>query len=84
MEEWSSRFCEPLPTKIFLTQLGLPLDDLPFLLWFKDGIGPADDDASRSANTKMIEYLYAELDRRGEWYAGRRPHRRFHHRRGRR
>ena len=63
--EFFRAFCEPLPTKIFLTQLGLPLDDLPFLLWFKDGIiRPTDDDHRVSANTKMIEYLYAELDRR--------------------
>ena len=63
--EFFSAFCEPLPTQIFLTQLGLPLDDLPFLLWFKDGIiRPTDDDHRVSANTKMIEYLYAELDRR--------------------
>jgi cytochrome P450 len=63
--EFFSAFCEPLPTKIFLTQLGLPLDDLPFLLWFKDGIiRPTDDEHRVSANTKMIEYLYAELDRR--------------------
>ncbi len=63
--EFFSAFCEPLPTKIFLTQLGLPLDDLPFLLWFKDGIiRPTDDDHRVSANTKMVEYLYAELDRR--------------------
>jgi len=63
--EFFRAFCEPLPTKIFLTQLGLPLDDLPFLLWFKDGIiRPTDDEHRVSANTKMIEYLYAELDRR--------------------
>jgi len=63
--DFFSAFCEPLPTKIFLTQLGLPLDDLPFLLWFKDGIiRPTDDDHRVSANTKMVEYLYAELDRR--------------------
>jgi cytochrome P450 len=63
--EFFRAFCEPLPTKIFLTQLGLPLDDLPFLLWFKDGIiRPTDDEHRVSANATMIEYLYAELDRR--------------------
>jgi cytochrome P450 len=63
--DFFSAFCEPLPTKIFLTQLGLPLEDLLFLLWFKDGIiRPTDDDHRVSANTKMVEYLYAELDRR--------------------
>jgi cytochrome P450 len=58
-------FCEPLPSMVFLTLLGLPLDDLDFLLWFKNGIiRPTDDDHRVTANTKMIEYLYAELDRR--------------------
>lgn len=58
-------FCEPLPAMVFLTLLGLPLDDLPFLLWFKDGIiRPTDDDHRATANARMIEYLYAELDRR--------------------
>jgi cytochrome P450 len=50
---------------VFLTLLGLPLDDLDFLIWFKNGIiRPDDDDHRVTANTKMIEYLYAELDRR--------------------
>jgi cytochrome P450 len=63
--ELFSAFCEPLPCKIFLTQLGLPLDDLEFLLWFKDGIiRPTDEEHRVSANTRMVEYLYAELDRR--------------------
>lgn len=58
-------FCEPLPSQIFLSQLGLPLEDVPFLLWFKDGIiRPVDDEHRESASPKMIEYLYAELDRR--------------------
>jgi len=58
-------FCEPLPSMVFLTLLGLPLDDLPFLLWFKDGIiRPADDAHREQANRQMIDYLYAELDRR--------------------
>lgn len=58
-------FCEPLPSQIFLSQLGLPLEDVPFLLWFKDGIiRPADEEHRASASPKMIEYLYAELDRR--------------------
>ena len=58
-------FCEPLPTQIFLSQLGLPFDDVPFLLWVKDGIiRPKDDDHRTTAGPKLIEYLYAELDRR--------------------
>ncbi len=63
--ELYNTFCEPLPSMVFLTLLGLPLDDLDFLLWFKNGIiRPVDDDHRVTANTKMIEYLYAELDRR--------------------
>jgi len=63
--ELYNAFCEPLPSMVFLTLLGLPLDDLDFLLWFKNGIiRPHDDDHRVTANTKMIEYLYAELDRR--------------------
>jgi cytochrome P450 len=58
-------FCQPLPAMVFLTLLGLPLDDLPFLLWFKDGIiRPSDDEHRGTSNQQMIEYLYAELDRR--------------------
>ena len=58
-------FCEPLPAMVFLTLLGLPLDDLPFLLWFKDGIiRPTDDDHRGTSNRQMVDYLYAELDRR--------------------
>ena len=63
--ELYNTFCEPLPSMVFLTLLGLPLDDLDFLIWFKNGIiRPDDDDHRVTANTKMIEYLYAELDRR--------------------
>jgi cytochrome P450 len=63
--ELYATFCEPLPSMVFLTLLGLPLDDLPFLLWFKDGIIRPTDDAHREqANRQMIDYLYAELDRR--------------------
>ena len=58
-------FCEPLPSQIFLSQLGLPLDDVPFLLWVKDGIiRPTDEEHQRAAGPKLIEYLSAELERR--------------------
>jgi cytochrome P450 len=58
-------FCEPLPSQIFLSQLGLPLDDVPFLLWVKNGIiRPSDDEHRTSAGPKLVEYLDAELDRR--------------------
>lgn len=58
-------FCEPLPSQIFLTLLGLPLEDLDFLLWFKNGIiRPENEEHRAQANPRMIDYLYAELDRR--------------------
>jgi cytochrome P450 len=60
-----SALCEPLPSQIFLSQLGLPFDDLPFLRWVRDGvIRPSDEEHLRSAGPKLIEYLDAELERR--------------------
>jgi cytochrome P450 len=58
-------FCVPLPSQIFLRQLGLPLEDVGFLIWVKDGIiRPTDEEHRATASPKLIEYLYAELDRR--------------------
>jgi cytochrome P450 len=63
--DFFAAFCEPLPSQIFLSQLGLPLDDVPFLLWVKDGIiRPTDEAHQQAAGPKLIEYLDAELDRR--------------------
>jgi cytochrome P450 len=63
--DFFAAFCEPLPSQIFLSQLGLPLDDVPFLLWVKDGIiRPTDEEHQKAAGPKLIEYLDAELDRR--------------------
>ena len=63
--EFYEAFCVPLPSQIFLSQLGLPLDDVPFLIWVKDGIiRPVDEEHAKSAGPKLIEYLDAELDRR--------------------
>ena len=63
--DFFTAFCEPLPSQIFLSQLGLPLDDVPFLLWVKNGIiRPTDDEHQKTAGPKLIEYLDAELDRR--------------------
>src|SRR5690348_7526751 len=51
-----AELCEPLPSQIFLSQLGLPLDDAPFLMWVKDGvIRPADEQHRTSAGPKLIE-----------------------------
>ncbi len=63
--DFFAAFCEPLPSQIFLSQLGLPLDDVPFLLWVKNGIiRPTDEEHQKTAGPKLIEYLDAELDRR--------------------
>ena len=63
--DFFAAFCEPLPSQIFLSQLGLPLDDVPFLMWVKDGvIRPTDAEHQQAACPKLIEYLDAELDRR--------------------
>jgi cytochrome P450 len=58
-------YCDPLPSRIFLTLLGLSLDDLPFLQWFKDGIiRPTDQAHNAAASEQMVTYIYDELDRR--------------------
>ena len=63
--DFFAAFCEPLPSQIFLSQLGLPLEDVPFLLWVKNGIiRPSDQEHQQAAGPKLIEYLDAELDRR--------------------
>jgi cytochrome P450 len=60
-----AQFCDPLPSQIFLTLLGLPLSDMDFLQWFKDGIiRPTDAEHGPTASAQMIEYLEAELERR--------------------
>jgi cytochrome P450 len=59
------QFCDPLPSQIFLTLLGLPLEDLEFLQWFKDGIiRPTDEEHRAAVSPKMVAYIYNELDRR--------------------
>jgi cytochrome P450 len=59
------QFCDPLPSQIFLTLLGLPLEDLKFLQWFKDGIiRPTDEEHRNAVSPKMVAYIYDELDRR--------------------
>ena len=63
--EFYEEFCVPLPCTIFLQLLGLPLDDLEFLLWFKDGVIRPNDDAHRAeASGRMFEYLFRVLEER--------------------
>ena len=62
--EFYEEFCVPLPCTIFLELLGLPLQDLEFLLWFKNGvIRPDDDDHRAQASGRMVEYLFQVLRR---------------------
>jgi cytochrome P450 len=63
--EFYEEFCVPLPCTIFLELLGLPLSDLEFLLWFKDGvIRPRDEQHRAEASGRMVEYLFRVLDER--------------------
>jgi cytochrome P450 len=63
--EFYEEFCVPLPCTIFLELLGLPLSDLEFLLWFKDGvIRPDDDDHRAQASSRMVEYLFTVIEAR--------------------
>jgi cytochrome P450 len=63
--EFYEEFCVPLPCTIFLELLGLPFDDLEFLLWFKDGvIRPTDDQHRADASARMVEYLFRVLEER--------------------
>lgn len=66
--DFAKEFSVPFPTQVFLTMLGLPLDDLPTLLTMKDGIirphelvgkplGHPDTDAYQ-ANTAQSIYTY--------------------------
>lgn len=63
--EFYEELCVPLPCTIFLELLGLPLDDLEFLLWFKDGvIRPRDETHRAEASGRMVEYLFRVLEER--------------------
>jgi cytochrome P450 len=63
--EFYNEFCVPLPCTIFLELLGLPVSDLEFLLWFKDGvIRPKDENHQVEAGARMIAYLAEVLEAR--------------------
>ena len=68
--DFAARFSVPLPSQVFLTMLGLPLDELPRFLEMKDGIirpqvvvgqplGHADTDSHQQATADSI-YVYFE------------------------
>lgn len=74
--DFARQFSVPFPSQVFLTLLGLPLDDLPRFLAMKDGIirpfhvlgKPLDDPEVRAYQqrtaTSIYEYFDAVLDRR--------------------
>ncbi|BCZ24674.1 cytochrome P450 [Mycobacterium senriense] len=74
--DFAKEFSVPFPTQVFLTMLGLPLDELPTLLTMKDGIirphefvgkplGNPDTDAYQAATAQSIyNYFTATIEQR--------------------
>lgn len=74
--DFAKEFSVPFPTQVFLTMLGLPLDELPALLTMKDGIirpqelvgkplGHPDTDAYQAATAQSIyAYFTATIEQR--------------------
>lgn len=69
--ELYSAFCVPLPTIIFVDLLGLPQEDRPFFLTFKDdvlhpdgGSAEANTELRSNAAVRMVVYLNEQLDLR--------------------
>ncbi|GLV10638.1 cytochrome P450 [Mycobacterium intracellulare subsp. chimaera] len=74
--DFVKEFSVPFPTQVFLTMLGLPLDELPTLLTMKDGIirphelvgkplGHPDTDAYQAATAQSIySYFTATIEQR--------------------
>ncbi|MGZ4707129.1 MAG: cytochrome P450, partial [Acidimicrobiales bacterium] len=74
--DFAKQFSVPLPSQVFLTLLGLPLEDLPLFLQMKDGIirpfhvlgKPMDDPEvvayQASTGSSIYDYFNDVLDRR--------------------
>jgi cytochrome P450 len=70
--ELHSSFCQPLPSQIFLSIMGIPLSDLDYFVAFKDGIlrhdmdeSPVEAEARREASrVKCREYFRDLWDER--------------------
>ncbi len=68
--DFSASFSVPFPSQVFLTVLGLPLDDLPRLLTMKDGIIRPDQvtgedygsEAMRAYQSAVATSIYAYFD----------------------
>jgi cytochrome P450 len=69
--ELLSGLCAPLPSHIFIDLLGLPIDDLPLFVEFKEAVvrpqGTTADEQQRNmraAGMRMYDYLVRTLDER--------------------
>jgi cytochrome P450 len=74
--DFAKEFSIPFPTEVFLTMLGLPIDELPVLLGMKDGIirphevvgepfGHPDTEAHQTATAQSIyDYFGTVIDER--------------------
>ena len=69
--ELRSQLCAPLPTRLFVDLLGLPPEDLPFFLDFKEAVvrpqGATIEEQQenmRAAGERMYDYLLATLEDR--------------------
>lgn len=69
--ELLSAFCAPLPGQIFIDLLGLPLEDLPFFVDFKEAVvrpqGATVEEQQanmRAVGDRMHDYLVSTLDER--------------------
>jgi cytochrome P450 len=68
--DFATEFSVPFPSQVFLTLLGLPLDDLPLFLEMKDGIiRPAHvtgldvgSDETQAYQTKIAQSIYTYFD----------------------
>jgi cytochrome P450 len=71
--ELFSALCVPLPSELFISLLGLPREDLPVFLTFKESVirpqGETEEEQAefaRQAGVPMYEYLNAVLDERSK------------------
>jgi cytochrome P450 len=69
--DFAKQFSVPFPSQVFLTLLGLPLDDLPLFLKMKDGIirpdhvtgHPRSSDEAEAYQREIADSIYAYFDR---------------------